>query len=211
MYKFVFFILVFIYLFSFVLSKQFVVKTYEHLDCTGDVLLVHGILYSSIKKYAIYFPDYLNIDCENFSKDNGCYISNECGEKGIVYPFNKCIGGYKLVYENIDYKENDYCLLTQSDIENEMDLKDILSYKLKAAVAIKKNSDVFGLYYECNKKFLSAYNSTKHKAFEMDSNSVFHSSYCDKKYAFVIEDIDFLIKPIFEIDEIKLKIFSILV
>ncbi|EGC32333.1 hypothetical protein DICPUDRAFT_155715 [Dictyostelium purpureum] len=172
-------------------SKYHILKYYNNDNCTGDVTMIRALLYSN--DYCINFPYPQNLEIlDGGVRLSSCDCSKDNSTCGFYIGFGDCVNGTKLFYEPINYYEGDFCVTTETNIFN----KEILDYRFIGFTASRRNTFIkhaqvmvkcdFEKLLICDEPCIEIPNNYR----IFGAGASFH--------LLLMEDLNFLIKPIFK-------------
>ncbi|KAM9958121.1 hypothetical protein ACTFIW_013101 [Dictyostelium discoideum] len=190
-------------------DKYYQVESFDNPNCEGEPIQYQAILKGT--EYCFSMP-YFQLGCsgafENSTKD--CYFSMGCfcGEDCRYYVnLNECVQvqttSFKVVYKIINYKEKDFCQITETYSMTKLSDERISRYRLDALQAFKKGVCLNGGSIDCDEDFIYFYycNSTN-LSIELQGKMLNNAiSTTTRKndpgsHYFYPNDPNFLIKPI---------------
>ncbi|KAN0040097.1 hypothetical protein ACTA71_011985 [Dictyostelium dimigraforme] len=146
-------------------DKYYQVEYFNNKECDGDVVQYQAILIGT--EYCFAIPNF-QLDCtgafENSTRE--CYYSHGCycGEKCRNYVnLNQCIVdnyfniSFRIVYQMVNYKEKDFCIISETHGVEEIPDETITRYRLNGFQAFKKEVCIFEGNVDCDIEGISFY------------------------------------------------------
>ncbi|KAM9990884.1 hypothetical protein ACTFIY_006912 [Dictyostelium cf. discoideum] len=145
-------------------DKYYQVESYDNPKCEGEPIQYQAILKGT--EYCFTIPLF-QLDCsggfENSTKD--CYFSFPCycGEGCRYYiDLHECVQvektSFKVVYKIINYKEKDFCQITETHSKTNLSDERVWRYRLDGVQAFKKGVCLYGANIDCDEDFIYFYN-----------------------------------------------------
>ncbi|KAN0041971.1 hypothetical protein ACTFIV_004527 [Dictyostelium citrinum] len=191
-------------------DKYYQIEYYDNKECEGDPIQYQSILLGT--EYCFAIPNF-QLDCtggfENSTKE--CYYSYGCycGESCRQYiNLNECVIdgtlSFRIVYQIINYKENDFCIFTETHSVDPLSDERVIRYRLNGLQAYKKGYCMYYGNVDCDLDRIYFYfcNSTGLSLILLRNFTNDAISFTDPidnfigQHYFFPNDANFLIKPI---------------
>ncbi|EGG18825.1 hypothetical protein DFA_02564 [Cavenderia fasciculata] len=103
--------------FPYIIKDSYIIKHYDSIDCTGEVnQMIH---LEPGARDVCYSPYEYFMDCEKGSRKCHFGFSCQCKKNcSKLLQVGECFIGYKLFYEPLDYKNQDWCLISTIKLAN---------------------------------------------------------------------------------------------